>query len=70
MAGDKLTSGQLTLLEESMVIELGYGKKNISVRVPAPNLRGVLTPNEVSIELTGTEEVARAAKPDWQSAFA
>ncbi len=43
-----------------MVIDLGYGKQNIKVRVPKPNLRGVLTPNEVSIGLTGAEEVVHA----------
>jgi len=43
-----------------MKFELGYYKGTKDLEVPDHNLSGVLTPNEVQVDMTGEEEVVRA----------
>lgn len=44
----------------TMKIEVGIGSRTMQADIPQENFFGVLTPNEVSVELTGEEEVVRA----------
>ena len=43
-----------------MDITLKIGTRSETVQVPEANLQGILTPNEVSVALTGEAEVRRA----------
>ena len=43
-----------------MDITLKIGTRSETVQVPEANLPGILTPNEVSVALTGEAEVRRA----------
>jgi len=43
-----------------MKIELNYGKGKAGVSVPDENIREILSPNSVELELTGIDEVNRA----------
>ena len=43
-----------------MILELGFGKGTQAVNVPDKNVIGILTPNEVTVDLTGEAEVRRA----------
>lgn len=45
-----------------MILEFGYGTGVQIVDVPDKNLIGILTPNEVKVELKGEAEVVRALK--------
>jgi len=43
-----------------MILELGFGPGTQKVNVPDENILGILTPNEVTVDLTGEAEVRRA----------
>ena len=43
-----------------MILELGFGPGVQTVTVPDENILGILTPNQVSVGLTGEAEVKRA----------
>lgn len=43
-----------------MRVNLGFGKSEVTLEIPEHNLAGVLTPNDISLELTGVDEVKRA----------
>lgn len=43
-----------------MILELGFGKGTQAVDVPDENIIGILTPNAVTVDLTGEAEVKRA----------
>jgi len=44
----------------TMKIEVGIGGRTMQANIPQDNFSGILTPNEVSVDLTGEEEVVRA----------
>ena len=43
-----------------MNVQLNYAKTQLELDIPDQNLMGVLTPNEVAVDLVGTEEVRRS----------
>lgn len=47
-------------MENYTSVKMGFGKNKIDVKIPTQNLADILTPNDVTVTLTGEDEVKRA----------
>lgn len=45
---------------ENTIVKMGFGKQKLDISIPTANLAGILTPNDVEVNLTGEYEVKRA----------